>query len=119
MGRRQFLTVRKRRCNERNTLKSKKQDKNESFARARLFKHVHGTIGNAKELKNEGTKGTELKELKELRNECTGRQLGDSVRHSHEIIDEIGEKLTNVDTDNCRRQIDDYSNDEGSSVTVQ
>jgi len=43
MGRRQFLTVRKRRCNERDTLKSKKQDKNKSFARARVVKHVYGT----------------------------------------------------------------------------
>jgi len=46
---------------------------------------------------------------KELRNKCTRRQINNSVRHSHEMIDE---QLTSVDTDNCRGQIDDYDYDD-------
>jgi len=42
MGRRQFLTVRKRRCKERDALQERKEEKKARFAEARAIKHVYG-----------------------------------------------------------------------------
>lgn len=44
MGRRQYLTIRKRRCNEQQTLKQRKKEK--LFKKSRLIQHVYGMRGS-------------------------------------------------------------------------
>ena len=42
MGRRQYMTVRKRRCNERQTLKQRKEEK--LLKKTRLIQRVYGIL---------------------------------------------------------------------------
>jgi len=42
MGRRQFLTVRKRRCRERDALQGKREEKKVHIVEAGAIKHVYG-----------------------------------------------------------------------------
>ena len=44
MGRRQFLTVRKRRCKERDALQERKEEQKACIAQARAIKHVYGGL---------------------------------------------------------------------------
>ena len=42
MGKRQFLTVRKKRCQERDAIQGKREEKKVRIAEARALKHVNG-----------------------------------------------------------------------------
>ena len=91
MGRRQYLTIRKRRCNERGVLKGRQQDK---ASRARLIKRVYGGPGSIDDLYSASNKQIDKNRVRYLHNheEDGGQQLSNGT-------EQIGY---------CRQQIDDY-----------
>ena len=98
------MTARKRRSNERDSLKAQQQDKKTSFSRVRFIKHVYGSLGNAKELRNDDLYCDSNQQIDR------GKQIDNSVRliiDDHEMIDEDGGQQTSTDAE----QIDDQRTD--------
>ena len=104
MGRRQYLTIRKRRCNERGVLKGRQQDK---ASRARLIKRVYGGPGSIDDLYSASNKQIDKNRVRyrvstEIGNDRVSTEIGD------DRVSEIGDdRVSEIGDDTVSTEIGD------------